>query len=251
MLARKAEVLVFIGKAATLTAQDESLLDLIHPLAESSLHQFLQQEIGQTLHVEYLPAGERIPFGGYGNGIIADVNAAGTRATIFPAGWQASEILQLKHLPVLLSGLEVRENWDARANQTQTSFDGDTVLAAGEDYWLDLADDSGYSRTGFLRRVGGWPAAPRSVRASYYGGWSADDMTNSGAAGAIKFAALQTVAAGFWKAKADQKSGGAGGYAGESLGKYSYSGAAVAGMTFDVPHDAKMKLQPFRNYRLF
>lgn len=255
MLVRKAEVLVFLGKAASLSAADESLLDLLHPLAEAALHSYMQQDIGHGRHVEYLPIGQSR--GGGDSYSLEDVSFRGGAggSVRFNSSNGGSADLQLKHLPVFLAGLEIRENSSGRAGQTQTSFDDDSLLVAGDDYWLDMDDaESDFSRSGIVRRNGAWSSEPRSIKATYYGGWRSGDMTNDGAAGAIKLAALHTVASAYWLAKHNGTRQGSGPLMSEGIGKYHYSLSQqfLSQLTFTVPFEAKQLLQPFRNYgRIF
>jgi len=246
-LTRKAEVLTMLGKTTALTAAEEGLLDLIHPLAESAVFSYLQQELQYARHVEYLPIGR----GGFPDKPLDDVDFRGGSVAVV-TGQAGSEVLQLKHTPVWLTGLEVREDIGGNAGQADGAFADATILSAGSDYWLDIDDaDSNLSRTGMLRRFGVWPAEPRSVKVTYYGGWTATQLSNSGTAAVLKLAILQTVVQAFWAALNSQKNSGAGQVQSESIGSYSFSngqGVARLNLGVVVPADAKLLLQPFRNY---
>lgn len=255
MLCRKAEILVYLKLAGSLSAADEQLLDLVHPLAEAALESYMQQELEYKRHIEYLPVGqpllasefqlEDLSFRKAGGGVVLRSNRPGT------------DFLQLKHAPVTTFGLEVREDLDAKAGQEDAAFPASTVLTMGDDYYLD-ADErkmvEGHSvhlsRSGVLRRLGAWPVEPRTVKVTYYGGWQADQLYGR-AAGAVRLAAIKTVAAFFWEARSNADSKGRGPKMSESIGKYSYSvgQAAIARMSGGVPGDAIELLQPFRSYR--
>lgn len=257
MLCRKAEILVYIKQAGSITAADEALLDLIHPLAENRLQNYLRQSLRYQQHIEYLPTGdsrgdtdyalEDVSFKPAGAGAIIRSNRPGT------------DYLQLKHLPVTTFGLEVREDLDARAGQNPaTQFADSTILTLGEDYFLD-ADErvmvDGHSvhlsRSGILRRIGAWAVEPRCVKVTYYAGWVAEQLYNESAM-TIRDCAMRTVAAAFWKAKNDAETKGRGPKMSESIGKYSYSvgqQAAIASQV-SVPADVINDLQPFRSYRM-
>jgi hypothetical protein len=250
VIAKKSEVLTYLQKAGSITAADEALFDLIHGLSESALKSFMQQTLGFEQHVEYYPQGQPQLEDDYP---LEDVQFRSAGAT-FVNGRAGTEFLQLKHLPVALTGIEVREDVGGHAGQTDDSFGDDTVLTLGDDYFLDLDDHSNsLSRTGILYRVGAWPAEPRSVRVSYYAGFSASQLANDAIAGAVKLAAIKTTAAYFWQAKTWATNNGSGPKTSEQIGKYGYSSsqafAASAGLIgSDVPPDAKALLQPFRNY---
>ncbi len=257
MLCRKAEVLVFMKLAATpLSVSDEALFDLLHPLAEASIHAYLQQELDYTRHIEYLPVGEPRQTTDYR---LEDAQfLPGGAGVVLRSQRPGTDFLQLKHTPVTTYGLEVREDVSAYAGQNPDSqFADSTVLTMGRDYYLD-ADERGIvdghsvhlSRSGILRRTGAWPVEPRSVKVTYYGGWSASQL-HSKAAGAVTLAAMQTVANAYWAAKNNADSSGRGPKMSESIGKYSYSlGQQAAAQQFaPIPPAAKALLQPFRSYR--
>lgn len=252
MLCTNAEILIALGKTGTISAADQDLLSLVKPLAESSLKQYLQQNLEYAQTVEYLPIGlprqipDSLPAGA------GDIEFTATRA-LFVGGRAGSEALQLKNLPVASVGLEVREDVGAYAGQASGAWGSDTILTAGEDFYLDM-DYEGISHTGLLFRIGQWPTEPRSVKVTYYGGYSATQM-GADAAGAIKLAAIETVVAAFKRAKDRQNS--AGPKTSETIGVYSYSTSAqlaadANGVNHDIPYSAMMRLSPYRNFgRLF
>lgn len=258
MLCRKAEVLVFMKLASTtLSAADEALLDLIHPLAEASIYNFLQQELNYERHIEYLPVGEPRKSTDYR---LEDADfLPGGGGVVLRSQRPGSDYLQLKHAPVTTFGIEVREDINAYAGQNPDGqFSDSTILTPGSDYYLD-ADErkmvDGHSvhlsRSGVLRRVGAWPVEPRSVKVTYYGGWAASQL-HTNAAGSVRLAAIQTVANAFWAAKNQADSDGRGPKMSESIGKYSYSfGQQLAAQQFaPVPASAQLLLQPHRTYRI-
>ena len=106
------------------------------------------------------------------------------------------------------------------------------------------------SRSGILRRVGAWAVEPRTVKVTYYGGWAAEQLYGR-SAGAVRLAAIKTVANAFWAARSNADSKGKGPKTSESIGKYSYSvgGNAVNNLASNVPPDAIELLQTFRSYR--
>lgn len=256
MLCRKAEVLIYMKTAGSLSAADEALLDLLHPLAEASIHNYLQQSLEYERHIEYLPVGEPLRNDDYA---LEDAQflPAG-RGVVLRSQRPGTDYLQLKHAPVTTFGLEVREDLDARAGQNPDSqFADSTILTLGQDYFLDaderkMVDGSSVhiSRSGTLRRIGAWPVEPRCVKVTYYGGWAASQLYEK-TAGAIRLAAIKTVANAFRCALNDADSKGRGPKLSESIGKYSYSHGQVAAARLyaAVPADVKEELQPFRVYR--
>ena len=249
MIASKAEILTLLGKTDSLSAADEALLAMLHPLVESAVEGYLQFEVGYKPHVEYLPIGQSLS----DRDLIQEPYLRNTTVTFshVPPG---ADTLQLKHTPVWLSGLEVREDVGAFAGQASVAFGSDTILAIGDDYYLDVDDAAaGISRTGILYRFGRWPTEPRSIKATYYGGVSHANL--AGAWGDIKLAAAMSVSHCFQLFKSRQDDEGP--KQSESIGGYSYSLVAafaneVASGGAAVPAGAKSLLFRHRNFgRLF
>ncbi len=249
----RAELLIVLGLTeGTIKSADSSLLNLVHPLAEASLAAFMQSDMQTAQRVEYLPVAQL----NVESDDLEDVRKQGNYAVI-GSGGSGGSALQLKHTPVILTGLEVREDVGANAGQSSGAFGTETILEAGVDYWLDVgtlsnpADPtSGYSNTGILYRSGSWPTTARSVMVSYYGGFTTTQLSNN-IAGAIKLSAIETIIAAYKTLKQSQGAG-IGGKASETIGKYSYTatpaGALTTSMAIAVPFSVRERLQPFRVY---
>ena len=248
MICDKAEVLVYLRKADTsVSGADDALLDLIHPLAESAIHNYLQNDCNYQQHVEYLPVGtpnieREYPLENY--------RKSGERF-VCDSGQTGRESLKLTHTPVTLTGLKVWEDFDANAGQASGAFGSDTELTIGTDFFLDVEGNSDLSTTGLLYRLGAWPTEPRCVKIQYYGGWSALQLTGP-RAGSLKLAALRQIAFEFTAALQAKSSSGP--KIREKIGKYEYeldSGVAkyLAGMSVgELLPNVKSLLQPFRSY---
>lgn len=258
MLTTRGEILVALGKSASITDADLSLLDMIHPLAESALQTWMSQNLIRpaTAVSEYYPIGQPMA----DQGLLDNLERSpSSERAVFYGGRpnaQRTEILQLKHTPVITTGLVVKEDPSGFAGQADGSFGSGTTLELGVDYWLDIDDaTNGVSRSGILYREGGWPTEPRSIKVTYFGGWTVAQLA-SGIAGAIRLAAIKTVVANY---KYFELLHGktVGPISSRSIGKYSESrdvqiAAAVSGFICSVPPTAQQDLQPFRNYgRLF
>jgi hypothetical protein len=163
---------------------------------------------------------------------------------------QSSIYLQLRHLPVWLDGLEVWEDTDAYAGQGTGAFADADKLILGDDYYLDLDQDS-YSESGMLIRECGWPNEPRTVKVSYYGGWTAAQL--AGKASDIKMATMITVAKAFNQARTQASTGGNGPVSEETIGKYRVKyatdeKASMNGFVVSVPPEAKELVSDYKNY---
>jgi hypothetical protein len=252
MIVKKAEALIYLGLAASITAAQEALLDLVHPLAESAVKRFLQNDLGYAQHVELLPTGQAY----LGDDRPLTDTEFRANAAVFVNANAGTNVLVLKHTPVWENGLEVREDVAAYAGQASSAFTDDSILSLGSDYWLDVDEvigDLKVSRTGILHRFGVWPNEPRCVKVTYYGGASAARLADN--FNAVKEAILKTIAAKFYAAKNNQGTSGAGTVMSETIGKHSESrgnvtaALAIQGQDMDIPHGAKMALQTLRSYR--
>jgi hypothetical protein len=257
MLVRKAECLTYMGLLGNISQDDEALLDLLHPLAEAALQSWMQAELQYQQHVEYYPIGQP-QLAGIEEYQLDDVDFRSSNV-VFRNTRSGGPALQLKHTPVVTFGLEVREDPNSNGGQADDAFGDDSLLSLGSDYWLDIDEEisvaaihagtSFLSRTGILYRVSAWPLEPRSVKVTYYAGWTAEQFAGR-SAGAVKLAALKTVANAYWGAKANHgASAGRGPATSESIGKYSvsYGANGIANLQITVPDSAKQDLWPFRN----
>lgn len=257
MIVTRAEILIAFGKAGAnaLTQDDRLLLDLIHPLVESTVLNYLQIKVESATYTEFLPIGN--PEQDRDDNL-ADYEKINGRV-VFVGSAPGMEFLQLRHAPVQNdSVLAVYEDIGAYGGQASGAFDPTTtLLTKGSDYFLDI-DQTGVSNTGIIYRIGGvWPREPRTVKVIYTGGRTPAELNGSGGsqAGAIKLATLETLVQSYKQFKTLQKTVGA--LVSENIGLYSYStygpiSAALTGLVIDIPHSAKLKLNNFYNWgRLF
>lgn len=244
MILSRAEILTYLGKAASATDAEVALIDMLHPMAEAAVKAYLDNDLEYQQHVEYYPLGEDRTWDR--ETTLADYGIVGNRAVVNtgPAG---TNILALKHTPVWQSGLEVREDVGAYAGTTQDAFADETELTLGVDYYLDVDDvPNVLSRTGLLYRIGAWPTEPRSIKVTYYGGETAQRLATI--ASDVKYATLLTAAKMFLSAKPLWHE--AGPKVSESIGKYSYSTSAqILGSMFGAGYSAT--LPPEAQHLLF
>ena len=154
----KSEVLTSLQKAS-FTADEEAMFDLLHPLAEAVLKDWMGSNLEYQSHTEYLPMGQWDV--NDGDTSLDNIKKSGGRAVIY-SSTSGTDVLQLKHLPVALTGLTIYEDVGAYANQSSSPYPASTLLTEGEDYYLDTEGSSDLSKTGFVYRFGAWPLEPRS-----------------------------------------------------------------------------------------
>jgi hypothetical protein len=246
VIASRAELLVALGKASSISDADLALLNTIHPRAERAVKSYMQCDIEYAQKTEYLPIGRQAE---------SDVNLEAfgmvNGRVVRESRRSRLDKLQLKHTPVITTDLAVYEDTGAYAGQASGAFAAATLLTSGTEYYLDL-DDASLSRSGQLVRIGGtWSTEPRSIKVTYNGGWTATQLDAEAAP--IKEAVVIAAARAYWGWKTNAATDGKGAMASESIGKYSvsYGGASAvagSGLMVDVPEEAQRLLQPFRNY---
>ncbi len=207
----RAEIVAALGLGATISDADSGLVELLKRIVENEARRYCRHEITQlaTPYVHLLPAALLAETGG-----TLLERESGAALGLRDNG--SSCILQLPVPFVRSASLEVRVDLNAAAGQAAGAFGNDTLLTSGSDYYLDV-DEPGLSRSGQLVRIsGGWPTRPRTVRVSYFAGFTADEL--DGPYSDIKGAILDEVCARFQSAKSRQGNGSAGSIQSESIG---------------------------------
>lgn len=253
MIVSNAEILTLLGLASSATEADLGLIGLLHPKAEATVKTFLQNDVEYKQHVEFLPARNQFSEANE----FVDVDVSATTVTLVPSS-RNNHVLQLKHTPVWLASLEVREDPGAYGGQVSGSFATATILVSGTDYYLDVCetladvetgDGGNISRTGHLIRIGAWSAVARSVKVTYYGGWKASQLDTI--VSDIKLAVIEMVTRAYATAK--MRGRRLSPVVSERIGKTAvvYSEAitqAALASVSSVPSDIAVKLQPYRHY---
>lgn len=265
MIITAAEARIVLGLSSSITDADRGLLEMLLPMVNAAIAKELKYDPEYKLHSgEFYPRAE-VPLREGGARGTWDSN--GTVAFFQPH--DRGMVLQLQHLPIR-SVEELKVDYNGGFGTKAGTFGASTIQVEGTDFYQDLMK-SGFNATGHLFSYTGWPVEPGSVKATYYAGYTAWEL--SGAAGntdetdpetettcsgidasGIKAAALKTMLKAFKTFKANQKSAQAGFAAGpltsERLGDYSYTAdagaaAAITGLMVSVPPEAKDDLEPF------
>ncbi len=248
------DVLTVLGIQGSASDAARGLIQLLIPLAEDALRDHVGYSITQQSYTQLYP--DRTMH-------VADeqeyLDITAGRITFRQKS--ASRILQLSELPVR-SITEVREDSAAYAGQGSSDFAASTILTSGTDYFLNV-DQTGISRTGHLERIGAtWPSRSRTVQVQYPAGYTAAELdgtaTNGIRAQALRYAAIQTVAAAFNESDAQGTGafGTGGALASETISTnahaVTYDTAAnslLIGMQVRLPPKAIALAQPFVRFR--
>ncbi|MGE3314008.1 MAG: hypothetical protein AB7O26_02750 [Planctomycetaceae bacterium] len=232
----RAEVVAALGLGATISDADSGLVELLKRIVENEARRYCRHAITQSAspYIHFLPASAPAVAGG-------TLLERESSATLGFGATVDSRILQLPVPFVRSESLEVRVDLQSAAGQGVDAFGNDTLLVLGSDYYLDV-DEPGLSRSGQLVRItGSWPKRPRTVRVSYFAGFTAAEL--DGPYSDIKGAVLDEVCARYQSAKSRQGSGGAGAIQSESIGgEYS--------VTYDTRTFDAAPLQPETRDRL-
>jgi len=232
----EAEALTFLGLAGTATTAQRGALNMLLPMVEQQVKGFVGYQIEEATYTHYLPIGTgrstespEIRFYDVQNGKAVAASAFGRVP--------ARAVLYLPEIPVR-SIASVYEDETAYADQGDGDFPASTLLASGDDYYLDI-DSSGLCKSGALRRIGAnWPTIPRTVKVTYTAGYTQAELT-TGIAADIKLACLLAVQQAF--AARGRQSGVV---QQEKIGDYFVSYESVPA-SYDMPVTAKKKLRRF------
>ena len=245
MILTRAEILVALEKAgsSSLSESHSVLIDMLHPLVEGLIKDEIGHDIEQANRVEFLPANAI----GQSASLLSEVDRGNGVVQLYDKG-NTRHGLQLSSTPVLLAGLEVREQVGGYAGQSTDAFPASSLLTLGEDYYLDVEGNASVSYTGILWRNGSWPTEPRSIKVTYTGGHSAPEL--NGRNGAIKMATMLTFMRAF--RQFDKLATNEGSVASRKIGRYSEtldtkSVDEVTGGDLAIPAEASRILSRYKN----
>lgn len=234
MIASRAEIMVWLGKADSATNHEEALVAMVHPLVEQAVKDFVGYQIEQATYTHYLPERSREleP-----DPRLWDYDAAGGRVlTTQHAGSRNATELLLPELPVR-SVTTLYEDSGAYGDQGATDFASSTLLTEGTHFWRDV-DASGLGCSGILHRIGSyWPARSRTVKVTYTAGYTQAELS-TGIASAIKLAVLKAIQKAF-----TEHGEGQGQVKSERLGDYAVTYAAEG--AGELPRESKKLLRKF------
>lgn len=248
------DILTFLGKANTATDQERALIQMIVPLAEDSLKNFLGYSVEQDTYTHFLPKTDNFH---PDNDTYIDV--VNSRVTF--GGHSNSRILALPEIPVRTI-TSLYEDSAAYFGQGSGDFAAATQLTEGTDF-VRVLTQSNFCPTGHIRRIGAtWPARMGTIQVTYVAGYTVAELDGTATAGirvqALKQAAIIAAAAAFKTAAiqgaSDIDSGG-GALAAESITTSGHSvtydtraASLVTGLLVDLPPAAKRLAQPYRRY---
>lgn len=235
----RAEVVASLGLGGSISDADSGLIELLKRVVENDARRYCGHEITRNTNpfIHFLPGSVAAS-----SAVSLLERASGMTTGIRDDG--ASRFLQLPVPFVRAESLEVRVDLNAAAGQAAGAFGSATLLTAGVDYYLDM-DESGLSRSGRLVRIaGGWPAQPRTVRVSYFAGFSAAEL--DGPYSDLKGAILDEVCHRFQIAKSRPGSGGTGLIQSESIGgEYSVTYDTHTNETSPFGQQFRDRLAPY------
>ena len=178
-----------------------ALATQVQALAEQHVKDFLGWgEVEQQTWVEYYPREQGTTNTNDPHYVVASNHQRAIARLYF-----AENIIQLQQLPVR-SVTEVREDATGYFGQVANSFDSNTILQQGSDYFLKVEDPAIYggqpiSWSGHLVRRAFWfPGTVGSVMVTYIAGFTATEL--SGRWQVFKTAVLETAADLYLRAKA-------------------------------------------------
>ena len=244
MIASTAEILTYLGKTSP-TDFDVALVSMLQPLVEFDIKTYLGYDPEQSTYTEYIPAGECYR---YFDTSLATFDIIGNNRI---GSWAIDHSkIQVRNVP-LRSVISVYEDPGAFAGDAPGSFSSGTLLTEGTHFYVDW-DEPGISRSGMLVKVGAWPMVARSVKVTYVGGYTADELNGKASysvnASPIKFAILVQIAKEYSAALGSVTQGGAGAVTSISLDDYSVAyDRTLNNWTTSLLDSVKHKLYRYRN----
>lgn len=262
-------VLLELGLSSSATQEEEVIVQEATTRASGAVKKFLRYDPVQRVRTEYYPL-ESI--------------RGGTREFIWEANsseaFQRRETeastseLQVRHTPVRYSDedgnntIDLRIDYDGRNGAKSGAFAAATQKTEGTDFWPNYdGNDSNsiqFCSDGIFRSIGLWPLEPGSVKITYVGGYTDDELAGADSildASPITESVVQEAVIRAKKALLINKKNGSLGFVsgplfGERLGDYSYQTDVVSarmffGGKFDLQYETKYRLQEFTNYGLY
>jgi len=250
MILARADYLSFLGLGDDVTEAQDGLLNMLNSIVDRSIKKVCGCSLEYAQFTHYLPHRSRLPDR---DPLIDYFDVSGGRLVAASiSGVAEYAMLQLPEFPVRAVN-SVYEDIASYGGQAVTDFPANSILREGIDYYVDydeidgVDDDNhktGISRSGILHRIiAYWPARVRSVKVTYWAGFT-DAELNTGIASDLKMAALISLQRAYANAGDDVK----GRIQSESLGDYSVSFANQAGR---LPREAMRMLQPYIAYSRF
>lgn len=220
MICSPAEILTFLGKAATAIDAERGLLTMLQPMVEAAVKREIGYSIEQATYTHYLPRAGT--FQDVDEDLVySDISGETVEVTAL-GGIQQLGSVTVPELP-LRSVTSLYEDASAYSGQGSGDFGSSTLKTQGTDYWFVL-DESGLCRDGKIRRLNGyWPSRAGTVKVTYVAGYTQAELTN-GIAAHLKKAVLRSMQHAFNAAGGDD----AGTIKAERLGDYSVQYAVEA-----------------------
>ena len=224
-------VQLVLGLADSVTNLQAGVINLAVQQAEGAVIRHLKYDPVQRVRTEFYPRYSPVAAS------IAWWEATETTAYQRRVSQASTDELQLQHIPVRATdadgnnAIDLRIDYDGRNGTKSGSFA--TAKTEGEDFWpnYDGTDSNSiaFCMDGIVRSIGLWPDEPGSVKITYVGGYTCDELNGQDSildASPIMDVVLAEAARRARKALAmanDSKLGMiAGPLMSEKLGDYSY-----------------------------
>lgn len=243
------DALAFIGESTPTSAQLVAM-DVIRPLAEDAVKQYVGYSIEQATHTHYLPEdstyqGELVGYDVINNRVYEEYSCG-------------PRFLYVPERP-LRSITSIFEDPSAEGGQASGDFGVSTELTAGLDFYIDYTV-AGVSWSGRLERiVTNWSTKRRTVKVTYVAGLTAGELAGTtairgpegGGVSAIRYAAMMA-ASMYYNEAQSLNDGGQGPIKSERLYDYAVTYAddmvKLMSMQYKLPPKAMLLLDPFRRY---
>lgn len=245
------EALAFMGES-TPTASQLVLMDVVRPLAEDAVKNYVGYSIEQATHTHFLPDSDDFI------GEVTGYDVLNNR--VYEERDSGLIVVHPPERPIR-SVTSVFEDPSAEGGQGSGDFGASTELTQGVDFFIDWTVE-GVSWSGRLQRiVTNWSSKRRTIKIVYVAGLTAAELAgtsavrgpNGGGVSALRYAVFLTASI-FYREAESLANGGVGPIQSERLYDYSvtYAKDIVSQLSFQyrLPYKAQEVLQPFRRLTL-
>jgi len=175
------EVLLELGLSASVTDEDRAIVQSAINKAEGAIKRHLKYDPVQAVRTEYYP---QIDLQSDVRQVVWETD--GSQAFLREFQGSASNELQVQHIPIRKTdsdgsnAIDLRIDFDGRADARSGSFGSDKLKVEGTDFWprYDMLDSSSIqvSRDGILKHIGSWPTSSGSVKIVYTAGYTGAEL---------------------------------------------------------------------------
>ena len=258
-------VILRLGLSDSITDEERALVSISISHAEGEVQRYLGYDPKQRVRTEWYPLAS---VSGVSEHAVWE--STPTTAYLRRTSSVGSNELRIRHVPMRatdsdgLNAIDLRVDYDGRFGAKSGAFATDTLRVEGIDFWpsYDSQDSSSISvcKDGVVHSIGLWPEQPGSVKVTYVGGYTYNELSGQDAAidaSPIQYSVVEEAARRAKQALTQKKHGNLGWLPGvlksEKLGDYAYTtdnmvSARLFSGIYGLLPETRERLSGFTNY---